>query len=114
MFEKKNEKVVVLSVFVKRMILHVALATILIMLALLMGIVGYHWVAGLSWIDSILNASMILGGMGPVNVLTTVAGKIFASMYALFSGLFFIGIMGVVLTPVVHRMLHTFHVEDRK
>ena len=79
-----------------------------------MGILGYHYIAGLSWIDSLLNASMILGGMGPVDPLKTDCAKIFASFYALFSGLAFIGIVSVLLAPFVHRMLHRFHAEERE
>src|SRR5919198_1066901 len=77
------------------------------------GIVGYHYIAGLSWIDSLLNASMILGGMGPVDPLKTDVAKIFASLYALFSGLAFIGIVSVLLAPFVHRLLHRVHAEER-
>ena len=80
--------------------------------ALGVGVLGYHYLGGLSWIDSLLNASMILGGMGPVDPITTHSGKLFASFYALFSGLLFIGAMSLVLTPFVHRLMHTLHVED--
>ena len=69
--------------------------------------------AGLSWIDSLLNASMILGGMGPVDPMTNTGAKIFASAYALFSGLMFIAVMGVVFSPILHRMLHKFHMDDK-
>ncbi len=79
--------------------------------SLMIGIVGYHWIAGFGWVDSILEASMILGGMGPVNPLPSQNSKLFASAYALFSGLSFIGVMGIVLTPVMHRLLHRFHLE---
>lgn len=81
------------------------------MVALFIGIAGYHWIAGLKWIDALLDASMILGGMGPVTPLTTNAAKVFASAYALFSGLVFIAVMGIVLSPIVHRVLHKFHVD---
>jgi len=81
--------------------------------ALFMGIAGYHWLAGLGWVDSLLEASMILGGMGPVNPITTTGAKIFASGYALFSGLLFIALIGIVLAPAVHRMLHKFHADER-
>ena len=84
----------------------------MIALALAIGIIGYHNLAGFSWVDSLLEASMILGGMGPINPLTNDASKVFASLYALFSGLMFIGIMGVVLSPIVHRFLHKFHVDE--
>ena len=73
---------------------------------------GYHWIAGFDWIDSLLEASMILGGMGPVNPLTTTGAKIFASGYALFSGLVFIAVMGIVLAPITHRILHEFHADE--
>jgi hypothetical protein len=79
--------------------------------ALAIGIIGYHEIAGLPWIDALLDASMILGGMGPVNPLKTNAAKLFASFYALFSGLFFIVTTGILLAPFLHRLLHHFHLE---
>jgi hypothetical protein len=94
------------------MVSSLGLALGMIAVALSIGISGYHWIAGFNWVDSLLESSMILGGMGPVNPLTTDAAKIFASLYALFSGLVFIGIMGVVLTPAAHRLLHKFHLES--
>ena len=112
MFERKCEKLASLSVFVSRMAAFVAIAGIFIAVALLMGIMGYHHIAQFAWVDSILEASMILGGMGPINPLITTGAKIFASGYALFSGLVFIAVMGIVLAPITHRMLHTFHVDD--
>jgi hypothetical protein len=77
-----------------------------------MGAAGYHWLGGLPWVDSVMNASMILGGMGPVADLHSDAAKLFASFYALFSGLFFIVLAGFVLSPFAHRMLHRFHWEE--
>ena len=112
-FERRHERLAPVSVFVKRMAGSLAMALILIAVALLIGLIGYHWLARFGWIDSLLEASMILGGMGPINQLTGDAAKIFASIYALFSGLFFIGIMGIVLAPVAHRMLHKFHVDEK-
>ena len=73
--------------------------------------VGYHYTEGLPWLDSLLNASMILGGMGPVDVVRTSAGKWFASFYALFSGMVLLVAAGVLIAPVVHRFLHRFHLE---
>ena len=113
MFERKHEKLAPLSVFVKRMAASLLMAGILIAVALLIGIAGYHWIAGFNWVDSLLEASMILGGMGPVNPLTGTAEKIFASAYALFSGLVFIAILGIVLAPVTHRMLHKFQIDEK-
>ena len=85
----------------------------LIAFVLILGIVGYHYIAGFDWVQSLLEASMILGGMGPVRELPNDGAKIFASVYALFSGLIFIAIMGLVLAPVVHRILHKFHVDEK-
>lgn len=112
MFERKHEKVAPLSVFVRRMAASVLLAGLLVATALSLGISGYHWIAGFGWVDSLLEASMILGGMGPVNQLTTKGAKLFASGYALFSGLMFIVVLGIVLAPVTHRLLHKFHIDE--
>lgn len=112
MFERKHEKLASLSVFIIRMVWSVVMAVLLIAVALFMGIMGYHCLAGFDWINSILEASMILGGMGPVSVLPNEAAKLFASGYALFSGLIFIAIMGVILAPLTHRMLHAFHINQ--
>jgi hypothetical protein len=112
MFERKYEKLAPMSVFIRRMAESVMMAGILIAVTLFIGVTGYHWIAGIGWVDSLLEASMILGGMGPVKNLTTTGAKIFASVYALFSGLIFIAIMGVVLAPVTHRMLHKFHIDE--
>jgi len=94
------------------MVGYFGIVILLVSSALFMGVAGYHWLGGLDWIDSLLNASMILGGMGPVNTLTSPAAKVFASGYALFSGLLFIAVMAIVFAPILHRMLHTFHVKD--
>jgi hypothetical protein len=112
MFERKHERVAPPHVFAKRMLKAAGLSLALLMPALVVGIAGYHWIDQLDWIDSLVEASMILGGMGPVNPLHNDAAKIFASGYALFSGLVLIGVMGIVLTPLVHRILHKFHVEE--
>jgi hypothetical protein len=112
MFERRHEKLAPISVFVRRMAASVVMAGILIAVALFIGVIGYHWIAGFDWVDSLLEASMILGGMGPVNSLTTTGAKMFASGYALFSGLVFIAIMGIILAPVTHRMLHKFHIDE--
>ena len=113
MYERRHEQLAPFSVFVKRLIGSLAIALGLIAVALMIGIVGYHSLAGFNWVDSLLEASMILGGMGPVNQLPNDRAKIFASAYALFSGLIFIAVMGLVLSPVVHRILHKFHVDEK-
>ena len=111
MFERKHEKVAPPAVFAKRMARAVVLSLGLVVPALFIGIAGYHWIDKLDWVDALLEASMILGGMGPVNPLHNDAAKIFASGYALFSGLVLIGVMGIILTPITHRLLHKFHAE---
>jgi hypothetical protein len=80
--------------------------------ALFAGMAIYHYTEGLSWADSFLNAAMLLGGMGPVNPLHTATGKILAGFYALFAGLFFIVLAGVMLAPVVHHVLVRFHIDQ--
>jgi len=110
-YEGNKQKLAPFSVFAQRLVVAIGAACMVIAVVLFIGISGYHWLGGLDWVDSLLEASMILGGMGPVNPIKTTEAKLFASGYALFSGLVFIGIMGIVLTPVVHRILHKFHVE---
>ena len=112
MFERKHEKLAPVSVFVRRIAISLITAGVLVLFALFIGIAGYHWIAGLEWVDALLDASMILGGMGPVNQLTSNSAKVFAAGYALFSGLIFIAAMGIVFSPIVHRMLHKFHIDD--
>ena len=114
MFERRHEKLAPRSVFIKRLAGSFGIICGLLFIALLLGVSGYHWIAGLGWVDSILEASMILGGMGPVNTLTKTSAKLFASAYALFSGVVFIGLVGILLTPIVHRILHKFHIEKTK
>ena len=112
-FERRHEPLAPISIFIQRILASLAMALGLIALVLMIGIAGYHWMGGFNWVDSLLEASMILGGMGPVNQLPNDHAKIFASAYALFSGLIFIAVMGLVLSPVVHRILHKFHVDEK-
>ena len=95
------------------MLRHGALSGGIIGGSLAIGTIGYHATAGLPWIDALENAAMILTGMGPVSPLSTDAAKLFASAYALFSGIVFVTSMGVILAPALHRILHHFHIEDR-
>ncbi len=112
MFERKSDQLASLPVFMRRMAASAGIAALLIAFALGIGIGGYHWLAGFSWIDSLLEASMILSGMGPVSPLTAAGAKLFASGYALFSGLIFVAVMGIILAPVTHRILHKFHADE--
>jgi len=113
MYEHRKQPLLSTAKFIKRVARHWVAGFAVLGLGLGVGILGYHFIAGLSWIDSLLNASMILGGMGPVDPLKTNAAKIFASCYALFSGLAFIGIVSVLLAPFVHRLLHRVHAEEQ-
>lgn len=112
-FEHKNEPLLPRNLFVRRALNHLLLGISIIIVSLAIGILGYHFICNFSWIDSLLNASMILGGMGPVGELKTDWGKFFASMYALFSGIVFLVTVGIVIAPVVHRFLHTMHIEEK-
>ena len=112
MFERRTEPLLPFDKFLLRLVRSVLLALCIIAVALGLGILGYHFIAAFSWVDSLVNASMILSGMGPVGDFRNDAGKVFASFYALFSGLAFITVAGIIVTPVAHRLLHWFHVED--
>ena len=90
-----------------------AIALALVIVSLLIGMLGYHFLESLSWLDSFLNASMLLGGMGPLHAPTTGGGKLFAGLYALYCGLVVIVVAGVLLAPIAHRVLHRFHMESR-
>jgi len=110
-FEGRKEPLASRGVFLRRMIGYVTVSFGIVAFSLGIGILGYHIFEGLSWIDSLLNASMILGGMGPVNPLVTNPGKLFASFYALFSGMILLVAVGVLIAPAFHRFLHHFHLE---
>ena len=112
MFERRSDKLLPWPRFVRRMALSFLLMVAIIAAALMMGVLGYHYIARLSWIDALLNASMILTGMGPVATLTDTPSKLFASAYALFSGVVFLSSVGIVLSPVFHRILHRFHLDE--
>ncbi len=90
------------------------MALIMLMFSLFMGMVGYHFLDNLSWVDSLLDASMILTGMGPVHEMTNTASKLFASFYALYSGVAFLTTIAVFLAPVIHRFMHRFHLEEKE
>ncbi len=111
MYERHHEPLISRKMYFRRMARGGGVAFAAILAALFLGVSGYHWIEGLPWVDSILNAAMILGGMGPVAELHTTAGKLFAAAYALFSGLMFIVVAGLLFAPVIHRFLHKFHLE---
>lgn len=111
MFEHRTEELLPWRRFLLRLARHLVLAGIVVATALAGGVAGYHYLEGLGWIDALLNAAMILGGMGPVDPLYTTGGKLFAAGYALFAGVVFIVVAGLLLAPVFHRLLHHFHLE---
>ena len=111
-FERRKDKLAPVSIYVQRIAASLAIAIGLMLVALSVGIVGYHLIAGFNFVDSLLEASMILGGMGPVRELPNDASKTFASIYALFSGVIFIALMGIILAPVAHRVMHKFHIDQ--
>jgi hypothetical protein len=111
MYEHRSSPLLTRKQFFLRLARHFCAALAVIALSLGAGVAGYRVFAGLSWIDSLLNASMILGGMGPVDTLMTGPAKLFASAYALFSGIVFLLITGILVAPVAHRLLHRMHLE---
>lgn len=112
MYEKKNQPLASQLTFLKRLGKNLLFMGVIILFSLLIGVLGYHYLAEASWIDAFHNASMILSGMGPVINIETNTGKIFSSLYALFSGLVFVTNIGVLLAPVVHRILHSMHMDE--
>jgi len=111
-YEHRSQPLLPRRLFIKRVINHGLLALAVVGVSLAIGVLGYRAFAGLSWIDALMNAAMILGGMGPVNPISTVAGKLFASFYALYAGVAFLAIAAVLIAPFAHRLLHTLHLED--
>ncbi len=115
-FEHRGQPLVSRKLFIRRVVLYLGFSIAIIGISLGIGILGYHFIEHMPWLDALLNASMILGGMGPVDPVRTDGGKLFASFYALFSGVVFLVAVGVLIAPVFHRFLHTFQVapEDIK
>ena len=112
MFEHHTQPLLPRRQFLQRLAQSGGIVLALVMGSLLVGMAGYHLLEGLQWIDAFLNASMLLGGMGPVDVPHSYGGKFFAGCYALYCGLVVILIAGLLLAPVAHRLLHKFHVEN--
>jgi len=111
MYEHRSEALLPWPLFRRRAILHFGGPLLVLFAVLLLGMAIYHFTEQLDWVESFLNASMLLGGMGPVDKPNTTAGKIGAGLYALFAGLVFVGAVGVMGAPWLHRMLHRLHLE---
>jgi hypothetical protein len=112
-YESRTQPLLARTAFARRFAAHVAIAVALLVCSLGIGMLGYMATEHMSAIDAFVNVAMLLGGMGPVSPLQTAAGKLFAGLFALYAGLVFIICAAVVLTPVLHRLLHHFHVSDR-
>jgi hypothetical protein len=111
MYERRRERVLPFRAFVWRVVGHVGASIAVVLVSLLAGVVGYVHFEQLTWLDGFLNAAMLLGGMGPVESPQTPGGKLFAGLYALYSGIVFLVVAGIALAPVIHRVLHTFHLD---
>jgi len=111
MYEHRSEPLLTRTLFIRRLLRHGLIGAVVVVFSLAVGILGYRLCEGFSWLDSLLNASMILGGMGPVNPLATASGKLFASFYALFAGIAFLATVGILVAPFAHRLLHRLHLE---
>jgi hypothetical protein len=114
MFEPHNQPLLPRRQFYRRMGRYAATAALIVGTSWLIGILGYRITEGMGWIDAILNSAMILGGMGPVDQLHTVGGKLFASFYALFAGIILLVSVGVLIAPLFHRLLHQFHIQSHE
>ncbi|RZU02461.1 hypothetical protein [Rivibacter subsaxonicus] len=113
MYESKKQPPLSHAGFARRLLVHVLLAAGLVLVSLGIGMLGYMHFEQLSLIDAFLNAAMLLGGMGPVNALTTPGGKLFAGLYALYAGLVFVAATALVFTPIAHRVLHQYHWDSK-
>jgi hypothetical protein len=114
MFEHKKDRLLPVEKYYRRILNNFLLSTVIILFSLSIGVTGYMWLAHLKFADAVLNASMILGGMGPVDVMSNDAAKYFASIYALFSGVTFISTVALLLAPAIHRFMHRFHLETEE
>jgi hypothetical protein len=112
-FENKNEKVASVPRFIKRVFIYISLTLILLTLSIAIGIFGYHYLADIGWLDSFHMTAMILTGMGPVVEMKSNGAKLFSSFYALYSGVAFLSITAIFFAPLVHRILHILHVDER-
>lgn len=113
-FEHRSEPILPFHLWIQRVIKAFGVAVIVVGVSLLIGVLGYRYLGNLSWIDAVLEASMILGGEGPIATMSNDAVKLFASAYALFSGLVLLSTMGILLAPWLHRMMHRFHCEGKR
>lgn len=114
MYEQRRAPLLPTRQFLRRLGNHVLVSQVLVVLSLGIGMMGYHAFEKLGWLDAFLNASMLLGGMGPVDTDLSPAGKLFAGCYALYAGLVFIAVSTILVAPVLHRLMHAFHLQTGK
>lgn len=112
-FEHKSEPLLSNRDFVRRLLRCGSLSSSLVVISLALGMLGYHGYEGLPWLDAFLDSAMLLGGMGPIHVPSTEAGKVFAGLYALYCGFVVLLGAGLVMAPIAHRLLHRFHLEGK-
>ena len=112
MFEHRHEKLLPRHLFLRRLAKYALISLGIIITSLVIGMIGYHVFEGFSWVDSFLNAAMLMGGMGPVGTLHTDAGKVFAGTYALYCGLVVLVAIAIFAAPIFHRFLHHFHLDS--
>lgn len=113
-FEHHRQPLLPLDAFLRRQIIAAAISLSVLIIWIVFGMLGYHVLARLPWVDSFLNTAMIVGGMGPVDVLETTSAKLFAGFYAISSGVILLTLFGVLAAPLLHRFLHKFHLEENK
>ena len=111
MYERRHERLAPRNVFIRRVVQNAAIALAVVAVSLAIGAAGYHVFVELPWLDATLNAAMILAGMGPVDRIESASGKVFATVYAIYSGVAFLTVVAVLLAPLLHRFLHRFHLE---
>jgi hypothetical protein len=111
-YERRHQKLASPEVFRRRLIRSGVVGSIMVIISLGVGMTGYRFLENLTWLDAFLNASMILSGMGPVTNPATVGGKLFAGIYAIYSGFAVLVIAAVAFAPVIHRVMHRFHIEE--
>lgn len=114
MYESRHHKILPLNRFFYRVLAHLIFAFAVIFIFLGIGIWGYHYFENMDWIEAYENAAMILSGMGPVDVIETKSGKIFAGTYALLSGIIFLVVIAIIIAPLIHRFFHKFMIKDLK
>lgn len=113
MYEHGAQPLLPRRLFAQRILAHLGTATVLVLVSLLLGMAGYHWLARETWIDAFVNSAMLLGGMGQVGDVTSTAGKLFAGWFALYAGLVLIASFVILVTPVLHRVIHRIHLEGK-